>query len=169
MKKIGRIVVEEVRKALPAWLFFLALFHLIALTRAVLLNANSMGEYRAVGATVGALVVAKAVLIVDALAVARRFSGRLIVQVLWKTFLYNIVVLVFRAVEDMIPLVSEHGGLVPAARAMYNETSWPVFVVIELWVVAGLLLYCLASELIREVGADRIKEIFFGSRRGRAS
>lgn len=164
MGKIGAIAAKEIREALPATIFFLFLFHMIALTKAVSLNDYSLTTLRAVGATVGALIVAKAILVVEALPMSRLFSGRLAVQALWKTLLYSIVVLLFKVLEEAISLASTHGGLMPAAKAIYREVSWPLFVVLALWIVGGLLLYCLAAELVRAVGPGRVKEIFFGSR-----
>jgi len=164
MSKIGAIVAKEIREALPATIFFLFLFHLIALTKAVLLDDYSITTLRAVGATLGALIVAKGILVVEALPISRLFSGRRAVQILWKTILYSIVVLLFKVVEEAIPLVSKHGGVVSAAKAMYHKVSWPLFVVLALWIIGGLLLYCLLSELVSAVGPDRAKEIFFGKR-----
>ena len=164
MSKIGAIIAKEIREALPATIFFLFLFHLIALTKAVSLNDYSITTLRAVGATLGALIVAKAILVVDALPMSGLFSGRRAVQILWKTILYSIVVLLFKVVEEAIPLVSKHGGVVSVVKAMYHEVSWPLFAVVSLWIIGGLLLYCSFSELISAVGPDRAKEIFFGKR-----
>lgn len=164
VSKIGVIVAKEIREALPATIFFLFLFHMIALTKAVSLNNYSITALRAVGATIGALIVAKAILVVEALPIARLFSGRLVVQVLWKTLLYSMVALLFRVVEEIIPSASKHGGLVPAVKTMYSEVSWPLFGVLALWIIGGLLLYCLVTELVRAMGPDRVKEILFGTR-----
>jgi hypothetical protein len=162
--KIGAIVLKEIREALPATIFFLCLFHMIALTKAVALDDYSITTLRAAGATVGALLVAKAILVVEALPLATLFSGRRVVQVLWKTLLYGMVALLFRVVEEIIPLASKHGGVVPAAKAMSREVSWPLFGILALWILGGLLLYCLASELVRAMGPDRAKEILFSTR-----
>ena len=148
MSKIGAIIAKEIREALPATIFFLLLFHLIALTKAVLLDDYSITSLRAAVATIGALIVAKGILVVEALPFSRLFSGRPTVQILWKT----------------IPLVSEHGGVISAARVMYHEVSWPLFAVLALWIIGGLLLYCLFFELVSAVGPDRAKEIFFAKR-----
>ena len=164
MNKIGTVVAKEIREALPAMIFFLPLFHMLALTKAVALHDYSITTLRAVGATVGALIVAKAILVIEALPIPRFFSGRLAVQILWKTILYGVVVLLFKAVEEIIPLASKHGGLVFAARAMYSEVSWPLFGVMALWIIGGLLLYCLASELVHEMGSDRVKGLLFSTR-----
>lgn len=165
--RIGAIAIKEIREALPATIFFLVLLHLIALTRAVALQDYSAAALRAVGATVGALIVAKAVLLVDALPLARGFSSRLLGQILWKTALYGLVVLLFKIGEELVPLAVRHGGIAPAAAAMYNEISWPLFWVLALWVAGGLLLYCLGAELVRAIGAGRVREALVGPRRRR--
>ena len=53
MSKIGAIIAKEIREALPATIFFLFLFHLIALTKAVLLDDYSITSLRAAVATIG--------------------------------------------------------------------------------------------------------------------
>lgn len=164
MGKIPAIVAKEIREALPATLFFLFLFHMIALTKAVSLGDYSLSALRAVSATVGALVVAKAILVVEALPMSRWFSSMRIVQVLWKTLLYSIVVFLFKVLEEAIPLAAKHGGFMPGVRALYEEVSWPLLVVLTLWIVGGLLAYCLAFELVRAIGPGRVKDIFFGTR-----
>jgi hypothetical protein len=164
VNRIGTIVAREIREALPATIFFLFLFHLIGLTKAVSLDDYSITALRAAGATVAALIVAKAILVVEALPMARLFSGRRISQVVWKTLLYSLVALLFRFVEELIALASKHGDLVSATKAMYREVSWPLFAVLALWILGGLFLYCLASELADAVGRKRVKEILFSTR-----
>jgi hypothetical protein len=164
VNKIGAIVAREIREALPAFIFFLFLFHMIALTKAVSLGDYNITALRATGSTVGALIVAKAILLVEALPIARLFSGRRVVEVLWKTLLFATVALLFRFVEEIIPLTSKHGGVVATTKAMYGEISWPLFWVLALWILGGLFLYCLASELIRAVGPEKVKDMLFGTR-----
>ena len=57
--KIGTAVGKEIREAVPPTIFFLALFHLLGLTKAVALSDYSFTALRAAGATVGALIVAR--------------------------------------------------------------------------------------------------------------
>lgn len=163
MKKIGAIVVREIRKALPATIFFLWLFHMIALTKAVTLSDYSITALRATVATVGAVVVAKAILVVEALPISKVFSRQLWFHILWKTLLYNALVLIFRVIEGLIPLIETHVDLLTAAAQLYQETSWPQFWVFQLWLFTGLFLYCVAIELVHRVGAERVKAVFFGS------
>jgi hypothetical protein len=166
MGKIGAVVVKEIREALPATLFFLFLFHMLALTRAVSLNDYSFAAVRAVSATVAALIVAKAILVVEALPLSVLHARRRWVAVLSKTLLYGIVVLIFKVVEEAIPLISKHAGLISAMDAMLRDVSWPLFIVSALWVAGGLLLYCVAAEMVAVVGPRAVREIFLGTDSG---
>jgi hypothetical protein len=164
MGKVRAIVTKELREALPATIFFLLLFHMIALTKAVVLDDYTFDGLRAAGATLGALIVAKAILVVEALPIASWASRSGIVRILWKTLLYGIVVLLFRLVEELIHVASKHGGLAAGAKALVGEVAWPLFGVVTLWTLAGLLLYCLAAELVRNIGAGRVRQIILGDK-----
>lgn len=160
--KIGTALAREIREAVPPTIFFLVLFHMLGLTKAVALSDYSFTALRAAGATVGALIVAKAILVVEALPLAKLFSRRRIVQVLWKTLLYSAMVLLFRVAEDLIPLAWKHGGVAAGIRAMSTEIVWPLFAILSLWVAGGLFLYCLAAELVGTIGPRRVRELLFG-------
>jgi hypothetical protein len=162
MIKLGAFVAKEVREVLPATILFLFLFHMIALTKAVALGDYSSSALRATTATVGALIVAKAILVVEALPISRLFSSHLASHILWKTLLFGVVALLFRFVEEIIELASKHGRLAVATKVIFREISWPLFWVLTLWVLGGLLLYSLVSELVRTVGPEKVKAVFFG-------
>ena len=164
--KIGTVVAKEIREAVPPTIFFLVLFHMLGLTKAVALSDYSFTALRAAGATVGALIVAKAILVVEALPLAKLFSRRRIVQTLWKTLLYSAMVLLFRIAEDLVPLAWTHGGLAAGIRAMSSDVDWPLFAVMSLWVSGGLFLYCLAAELIGAIGPRRVRELLVGAESG---
>ena len=84
-------------------------------------------------------------------------------HLLGKTLLFGTVALLFRFVEELIELASKHGGVVAATKVIFDEISWPLFWVLALWVLGGLLVYVLASELVRAVGSEKVKDIFFGT------
>jgi len=161
MSRIWAIVAGEIREALPATIFFLLLFHLIGLSKAVVLDEYSFTALRAMGATVGALIVAKAILVVEALPIARLFSSRRISNILWRTLLYGVVALLFRFVEELVPHVSKHGEMLSAIDAMIGEVSWPLFGVLALWMICSLFLYTLVSDMVHVVGRDKVKEALF--------
>jgi hypothetical protein len=164
--RIGTIVVREVREALPATVFFLCLFHMIALTKAVLVSDFSAHALRATVATVGALIVAKSMLIVAKLPIARLFSGRLLLNALWRALLFGVVALLFRFIEELIPLVAKHESLVTATAQLRDEVSWPQFWVFQLWLFGALFLYCLVWDLVRVVGAAKVRAMLWSPAAG---
>lgn len=161
MSRIWTVIAREIRDAVPATIFFLWLFHMIALTKAVLLDDYSFTALRATFATVGALLVAKAILVVEAMPISRLFSGRLWLNLLWRTMLVNVVVLIFRYLEEIIPLIRQHENLLAATAQLYRETAWPQFAVLQLWLFCALFIYCVAAELVHAIGMERIKAVFF--------
>ena len=169
MGRIMEIVVKEIREALPATIFFLFLFHMIGLTKAIALDEYSFTALHSVGATLGALIVAKAILVVEALPMLRLTSGSRMTQAIWKTLLYGLMALLFRFVEELIPFVSKHGSLAPAMEAMFGEVSWALFTILSLWILGGLFLYSLAAELVRAIGVHKIRGVFFSAQEGAQS
>lgn len=168
MNKIGASLLREIREAVPATIFFLWLFHMIALTKAVSLNDYSFTALRATVATVGALIVAKAILVVEALPISRAFARQLWFHILWKTVLFNIVVLIFRFIEEMIHMMKKYGSFSTAIGRLFEEIVWPQFAVFQLWLFFGLFLYCAITEIVRLVGMEKVKAAFYGSAGGRS-
>lgn len=162
MSKVMAIVAREMREAVPALIFFLVVFHMIAITKAVILDDYHISTTGSTIATVGALIVAKAILVVEKLPIARLFSGRTLYNILWKTLLFSAVSLLFRFVEELIPLIAKYNGLVTAAAHLLEEVSWPHFWVLQMWLYASLLLYCLTSELAHMIGAVKVKGMLLG-------
>jgi hypothetical protein len=163
-RRFGAVVVREVREALPPFVFFLVLFHLIALTKAVLLDDYSITALRATFATVGALIVAKAILLVEALPFAKLVPAPRIAQVLWKTLLFGVVALAFRFLEELISLVSKYASVATAVERALEEVHWPLFWVLALWMLISLFLYCVAVELVRAIGSEKVAQALFGAR-----
>ena len=160
------IVGREMRAAAPAMLFFLLVFHMIALTKAVILDDYHISTTGSTIATVVALIVAKAILVAEQLPIARLFSRRMLYNILWKTLLFGAVAVLFRFIEELVPLIAKHHGLVTAAAHLFEEVSWPHFWVLQMWLYASLLLYCLVAELVRMVGAAQVKRMLLGSQAG---
>ena len=71
----------------------------------------------------------------------------------------------FRLIEELIPLFSKYGSLGRAGSHLFEEIVWPQFWAIQIWLYMSLVLYCSAVELIRILGKDRVKEIFFGRKK----
>jgi hypothetical protein len=152
------------RAAAPAMLFFLLVFHMIALAKAVILDDYHISMTGSSIATVEALIIAKTILVAEKLPIARLFSRTMLYNILWKTLLFGAVSGLFRFREELMPLIAKHHGLVTAAAHLFEEVSWPHFWVLQMWLYASLLLYCLAAALVRMVGAVQVKGMLLGAK-----
>ncbi len=163
MSKFGHWIAREFREILPAAIFFFVAFHFVALSRQLMLEQYNITLATSTAATVGALIVAKAILVADSLPFIDRFPNKpLVYNVLWATLIYGLITLVFRYLEELIPRLSKYGGLAGASEKVMEEVVWPHFLGIQLILVFFLLIFCILKELVRKLGAREVKELFFG-------
>ena len=163
MKNIVGVIKHEFQQALVPFIFFFVVFHLVAVTRTLMVVEYGITPTSVAVATVLALIVAKAVLIADKLPFINRFLGKpLILSVLWKTVIYGVFFFVFRGIEELIPLLSKYEGLGPAAEHLFSDVSWPHFWALQLWVMVALILYNSGTELDKHLGAGSVRKAFLG-------
>lgn len=159
----GERIKHELLELLPPTIFFFVAFHVIVFSRALILRQYGVQVSSLAGATVGALLVAKVVLIADMLPVVNRFPEKpLIYNVVWKTAIYVLAALVVHYLEHLIPVWWRDGSLLTANRRMIEEVVWPHFWVIQLWLVILLFVYCSCRELVRAIGRQKAVTMFFG-------
>lgn len=157
------LVVRELREALPVFFFFLVVLLLGRATQVLLLEGHGISAGDIVVAVVGALIVAKAVLVADAVPITRWFAGQpLAVSLVWKAVIYGVIVLVFRYLEELIPLWRHSGEVAAAHHELLAEISWPHFWAVSMWMAFSLLLYCIGAELVRALGRERVAHLLFG-------
>ncbi len=165
MSKALAFVKKEFLELIPPTLFFLVVFHVVVFARSLLGADASPGisMTSSAAATVGALIVGKAILIADALPVFRWFAGeRLILNVAWRLFLYMTIVLAFQVLEELIPLIVKHGELGAAVASFFDEIHAPSFWGSHIILLVFLAFYCVVTALIAVVGMDRFLKAFFG-------
>jgi len=167
MGKIVSTVVREIREVIPATIFFLLTFHLVAVTKTLILEEYGITPAGAATATIGALIVAKVILIADKLPFIDLFRNKpLAYSVIWKTMIFGVIVLLFRYVEELVPMVSKYGSVIRASQHLVQELSWPHFWALQILLLVSLLLYCSGTELIRTIGANEMMDMFFGWKPG---
>jgi len=164
MGKILKVIKREVIGILPATIFFLFFFHLLAFTRSLALAEYSIDADYTIVATIGALIIAKVIIVADNLPLINLFQKRpLVIDVLWRTLIYSIIALVIQYFEELIPQWIQTKHFIAANHHVIEEISWPQFWANHLWMVFGLMIYCTFSALIRAIGGDRVRELFLGS------
>lgn len=162
---IGNAFRHELREFLPAALFFLVAFQLLALTQALMLREEGINGSSFLAAAVGALIVAKVILIADHLSFVDRFPDKpLIYNVLWKTAIYFVGSVLVRYGEQLFHAWRHAGSFAAANRGLLLDLNLWHLLVIQLWLLVLLFLYCLVSELVGRLGAGHVFELYFVAR-----
>lgn len=163
MNKIFNRLKDEFFGVIPTAIFFFTSFQLLALTRSLILKQYDVEVSAFVAATVGALVVAKVVMVVDLLPFVNRFPDKPIAyNIVWKTIIYFFAAFLVRYVEHLIPFVRKYGDMAIANSHLLNEVIWPHFWIVQLWLFVLFLMYCTLREFVRVLGREQIRAIFFG-------
>ena len=166
MSDLKERIYHELLELLPPTIFFLIAFHVIAISRALMLRQYGVSVSAVAGATIGALVVAKVVLIADLLPFINRFPEKpLIYNVVWKTVIYVLGALVVHYLEHLIPLWWRDGDFAAANSHLMTEVVWPHFWAVQLLLVVLLFVYCAFREFVRAVGRREVVAMFFGTAR----
>jgi hypothetical protein len=166
VRRVGAFLVREFLEILPPTIFFLIGFNLIVLTTNLILAGYGAQFASFMLATASALIVAKALLVANAMPVIRRYDrAPLIRPILFKTFFYWAAVFIVRLLEHWIRyrLSGDYvfGGFVPHVQATF---SWDRFFAIQLWILVLFLVYVTASELNHLFGEGELAHILLASR-----
>ena len=165
-RRAGAFLLREFREILPPTIFFFIGFNLIVLTTNLLLADYGAQFASFMIATAAALIVAKALLVANALPVVRRYDrAPLIRPILFKTVFYSVAVFIVRLLEHWIEyLVSGDyvfGGFLKHEMATF---SWDRFIAIQLWILVLFLIYVTASELNHLFGEGELWHLLVTSR-----
>ena len=151
----------QVKHVLPPTVFFFFGFNLILLTRWLTLREHGVPFTNFFAATLLALLVGKAVLVVDNLPFMRRFDGAPLIQpILFKSMIYWLCVFVVRLAEGLFQFLRDGGALGDFPNFLAAQFSWPRFLVIQIWLMVLFLVYVTAHELNTLFGDGKLPRLF---------
>lgn len=154
---------EEFLAMLPPTIFFFVVLHVVALIRGLLAQASHYEVTSTLSIGVASLIFGKSVLIADLLPGINRFPDKpLVYNVLWKTAIYLAVASFIHYLERLFDFSREAGGVVAGNEKLLAEQVWPHFWAVEIFLAVVILNYCVARELVRVIGRDRVVRLFFG-------
>jgi hypothetical protein len=166
MPKILRAIKRELFEIIPPTIFFFVAFNVITFTKGLMLEQYGIKFSGFAAATVGALIVAKVVLIADKIPFINKYPDKpLIYNVVWKTGIYIAVALVVRFLEYLIPLWWQYRNLSFATEHLWGEIIWAHFWVIHIWLTCLFFVYVSFREFARAVGEERFFKMFLGIER----
>jgi hypothetical protein len=164
MTKLTTKLKEEFKALLPPTIFFFVALHLIALIRVLMLRGTGLPVSTPWQVTLAALILGKAVLVADLLPFINRYPDKpLIYNVAWKTAMYVLVAMLVHYLERLAEFWKETGSLVAGNQQLLAEIVWPHFWAIQILLVVLILMYCTMHELVRVIGRDKVREMFFGT------
>jgi hypothetical protein len=156
---------RQLAEVLPPTLFFAVGFNVIVLTTQLILADYLVHFANFMLVTLSALVVGKAVLLANALPFFRRFDTAPIIQpILFKTFIYCLVVLFVRFIERLVKYLLAGGTFDGIPDYVENHFSWNRFIAIQIWVLILFLIYTVAAELNSLFGSGELAKILFTRR-----
>jgi len=151
----------QVKHVLPPTIFFFFGFNLILFTRWMTLQEHGIPYNDFIGATLAALLVGKAVLVVDNLRFMRRFDGAPLIQpILFKSTIYWLCVVVLRLAEGLLHFLLDGGALGDFPDFLVARFSWPRFLAIQVWLMVLFLVYVTAHELNTLFGDGELPRLF---------
>ena len=156
---------KEFKEMLPAACFFLITFHMIALTKAVVLSTHGVTAIKASIATIAALMVAKAILIVDKLPIANLFDSVVWHNIIWRTLLFYVVTMIFHLLESTVSFYLQPGSNTFRLGEVMEWISWQYFAVVQMWLISLLGLFTLVREIIQIVGHEQLVKLITERRR----
>jgi len=163
MSKLSKKIKEEIGTLLPPTIFFFIVLHLVAFVRVLMLKGTGVSPATSVSATVAALILGKAVLIADSLSFVNRYPDKpLAYNVIWKTLIYALVAMLIHYMERLVHFWREAGGFIAGNEKLLAEIVWPHFWAIQILLVVLILMYSTMRELIRVIGGDKVRRMFFG-------
>jgi hypothetical protein len=165
-RRVVAFLFKEFHEILPPTIFFFIGFNLIVLTTNLILADYGAQFASFMIATASALIVAKALLVANAIPVIRHYDrAPLIRPILFKTFFYWTAVFIARLLEHWIRYrLSGHyifGGFVPHAMATF---SWDRFIAVQLWILVLFLIYVTATEFNHLFGEGELWHLLVTSR-----
>jgi hypothetical protein len=165
MKNAGAKIKDEFLALIPPTVFFFLALHIVALIRALMTKAAGITPLSTISIAVAALILGKAVLIADMLPLINRYPKEpLIYNVAWKTMIYLLISTLIHYLERLFEFSRQAGGVVAGNKRLLEEIVWPHFWAIQIVLFVLILTYCTARELVRVIGKDRMRWIFFGPR-----
>jgi hypothetical protein len=163
MSKLTSKIKEEIIALIPPTLFFFIALHLVAFFRVLMLKGTGIALGTSASITVAALILGKAVLLADLLPFINRYPDKpLIYNIAWKTTIYFLIAMLVHYLERLIEFWREAGGFAAANQKLLAEIVWPHFWAVQILLLVLILMYCTMRELIRVIGADKVRRIFFG-------
>lgn len=160
-ERIALRIGHEIVSIAPTLLFFLVGFCLVLLVIKLFLASEAIGFSVFSEAIIGAILAAKAVLILDPRDYARLRRFPRVYAVVSKTAIYVLAVVVFGVIERIFHGVRETGSLHDGAAFFFHRVNRDRFLGAMLCVAIVFAVYFVLREIERKHGKGSMYDLFF--------
>ena len=137
---------------------------MLALTIALMSPDGTVSVVSHSKATLGALIVGKAVLVADKLPFFNRYPEKpLIWNTVWKTLLYIAITALFRIAEVLLSAATDDYGFAAGVAEHAEHFNWARFAAVQMWLTILFFVYTGFRELAGQVGPERMRAMFFAT------
>ena len=163
IRNIAGRISRVFHEILPAFIFFFVMFHMLSASRALMLKQYGILVPASAMATIGALIMAKVSFLMDKLPFLNLYPRKpLFYNVIVKTISFSTAAVVFFIIEEMFRISIRTGSPLIAWNRLVGDMNWSAFWLRQVWLSLLIAVYCAVVELVRVLGADKVKNIFFG-------
>src|SRR5580700_7184157 len=128
MPRILRWAEHEAVSVVPALIYFLLSFNILHFSSVLLLGANEVHYTSYLGATIGAFVAAKIIIIVRSLPYVNLFPHKpMIYNISWKFFVYSFFVLLVQLLDHFFHRLHHYKSLTTALQKIGEDLVVPRF------------------------------------------
>ena len=161
---VAERVRREVREIGLVALFFLTWFLMFLSLKKLLLEEYDIEVAVLRTAVIGALVVAKVVVVLEKSSFGNRFrEGRLFFHVLWRSLAYTAVVFVVTLAEHLFDFYRQTHAFPKALSELRASEDFTHFLAMNLVVGLAFLTYNCFSEIDRHIGEGGLRRLFWRS------
>jgi uncharacterized membrane protein len=163
--RLGQKIMEEIKRIGIVALYFALCFGVMMLCKRLILAEYEI-EFRGVTfALVGALVVAKVVVLLEKVSLGQWVRNHpVVVDIILRTLIYTIGVLVVFLLEKAFESRHERGGFGPSLMAVFQHRDIHHVWASTIGVFVALLGFNTFSILKRRFGGHELKRFFFAMR-----
>ena len=157
---------EEVKEVGLVTAYFFFCFSLILFFKRLFLAEYHI-QFRGISnAIIGALIVAKVVVILDKTPISNRFQNHPVyIDVLYRSFVYSFLVFVVLCAEHAFDLRHEVGGFLSAMVTLIKNRDMHHFWAVNIFVGLSLIAYNSVSAVSQYMGKEQLMRLFFSTKR----
>jgi hypothetical protein len=163
--KIVAWLKHEAKALLAVFFYFLFCYGVIIILKKLILAHYHISYFGFGAAVLGALISAKAVLVIESTPLAKVLaSAKPYLKVIYDCFVYTTIALLFLYLEKLLELAHKEGNIRLAFFTVGDEDDLSQFTAMVIWAGLSFLGYAVFSAMDRHLGKGELFKLFFTSR-----